>query len=161
MLSAMEAFDGWMMDLQQLRRSNRTLEQYRSVVEPFLRWCGPLDVEQLEGLLLRRYVLSVLSPRHGAETLKREVGCIKTFGKWLEAQEIVNDDPFRKVKKPSVDSPERRIVSPRDAQAIFSTFDRKRADQARDYVLVQLTIDTAIRISEGCTAKLSGLNLES
>jgi integrase/recombinase XerD len=155
-----EAFEGWVLDLRMRRRSERTIEQYKSVVGAFLRYVGPRDVQEVTSPMLRLYVASALASTHNAETLKREIGCIKTFGKWLEDQEIVERDPFSKVKKPQTDHPERRIVSPRDAQAIFAAFDRDSRDEARDYVLVQLTLDTGLRVSEVCGAKIGDLNLE-
>lgn len=159
-LTAEEAFEGWMLDLQQRRRTERTRQQYRAVVLPFLRWTGKQRVEELEATDLRRYILTCLAQHH-PETQLREVGCIKTFGRWLEDQELVTIDPFRKVKKPRLDHAERRIIAPEDAQRILAAFDRSKPDQFRDAVIVTLTLDTGLRISEVCGAKLADLNLEA
>lgn len=157
-LEPSEALEGWMIDLEVRRRSDRTRERYRSVVLSFLRWTGKQDVRELDGDQLRKYIL-VLMKRHNSETLKREVGNIKTFGRWLSEQEFVERDPFRKVRRPSVDQREWRIVQPEDAQRILAVYDWAKPDEFRDYVVVCLTLDTGLRISEVCGAKLQDVDL--
>jgi integrase/recombinase XerD len=131
------------------------------VVGKFAAALGPKATSaDLDSAVLRQDVIKVLGRTHSAESMKREVGNIKTFGKWLEAQEILDIDPFRKVKEPTPPKPEMRVIAKADAERLFASYDLKRADQARDYALIMLTLTTGMRISEVCTAKLTDLNLE-
>ena len=79
-LSPLEALDGWLLDLQQWRKTERTRAQYRSVLRPFLLWCSAKRLVDLHSDQLRRYILTCLAHKH-PETQMREVGCIKTFGR--------------------------------------------------------------------------------
>jgi site-specific recombinase XerD len=166
-MSASDAREGWLMDCRQRRLSPRTVDRYEDVVGAFLETLGTeATVEDLDSASRRpqdhplaKYSM-VLAQTHNPETLRRELGNVKTFGHWLEFQGIVDVDPFRRVVKPKTDSPERRVIRAEDAQRLFDTFDMTDRTQVRDYALVQLVLDTGLRISEVCDAKLADLNLQ-
>jgi integrase/recombinase XerD len=153
--------DDWLADVAGLNRSPLTVQRYRDVVGAYVASLGPeATLDDLTAASLRVYIRDHLSLTHNAETLKREIGNIKTFGKWLEGEGYAQVDPFRRVKKPQTPHTEMRVLTQDDMDRLFDSFDKRKRDEQRDYLVVLLTLTTGLRISEVCTAKLADLNLD-
>src|SRR6266487_4800080 len=106
-----DAYQGWLLDLRQRRRTDRTIAWYAETVGSFLAWLSERAVTTTDALAaeqLRTYTLVVLGHLSG-ETSSRRVGAIKTFSRWLEDQELIALDPYRKVRRPKRGGKEWRV----------------------------------------------------
>lgn len=153
-----EALEGWLLDLQARRRSPRTLKWYRETVGSFLRWCSSQKIDRADGLsapLLRRYIVEQLD-HLAPDTQHNRVAAIKAWSRWLEEQEVLPADPFRRVRRPAKDGSDRvRALSPDQVKDVCLLYDVKEPLDLRDLTMLMLTLDTGLRRGEVCGALLS------
>jgi integrase/recombinase XerD len=146
-----DALEGWVLDLRQRRRTERTVEGYVTVMHSFIRYCneaGGDEVEQLRASHLRTFAIERLGGLAPA-TQHGRVAILKAFGSWLEANDLVASDPFRKVKRPALDRDETpRALTPNQVTTLLGAYDLKNPEDFRDYVIVKLVLDTGMRRGE-------------
>ncbi|MFC1930173.1 tyrosine-type recombinase/integrase [Chloroflexota bacterium] len=92
-----------------------------------------------------------LSP-HSVNTYLRS---IRAFWSWLEEEDIIATNPFDRVKVPK--APRKVVATFSEAQIrdLLTVIDTSTAEGRRDYLIIVLFLDTAMRLSE-----LSGLTLD-
>jgi len=92
-----------------------------------------------------------LSP-HSVNTYLRS---IRAFWSWLEEEGIITDNPFDRVKVPK--APRKVVATFTETQIrdLLAAIDTSTAEGQRDYLIIILFLDTAVRLSE-----LSGLTLD-
>ena len=158
-----EAFAGWKLALVTERRSARTIENYSEAMKPFLEHLastGISDTEQLTSPVLREYIADRFAGLAPA-TQRGRVAIVKRFGAWLSEEDICQNDPFRKVKRPTPHGVEdARLLAPAQVRRILDMRDQRDPEQFRDYVIITLCVDVGLRRGEVCSARLGELNLE-
>ena len=79
---------------------------------------------------------------------------LRSFFSWLTSEEIIEPNPFAKVKIPR---PERKVIptfSDGQIEQLLAVIDTSRALGYRDAVMILTMLDTGIRVSELCGIKL-------
>jgi len=79
---------------------------------------------------------------------------LRSFFSWLISEEIIESNPFGKVKIPK---PERKVIptfSDGQIERLLGVIDTSRARGYRDAVMILTMLDTGIRVSELCGIKL-------
>lgn len=148
--------------------SHNTLRAYRIDMKQF---CGFLQRNKWHSVepkavskeMLKAYVCS-LQEHYAAKSCKRKVACVKAFFNYLECEDIIIVNPFRKVKIKIVDHkllP--KVVSKREVteqlQYVYQLADKAKSQHKQFYTLravacYELLINTGMRIGELCS--LSG-----
>jgi site-specific recombinase XerD len=158
-MTLQEALEGWFLHLKADNASPRTLDRYQRVWRQFGTWLSERavsEIGQLRAEHLRLYVLARLG-EVSAVTAQYEVSPIKSFTSWLEEMEFLPRDPFRPVKKPKVERREMQVLRPDEVKRLLATFDQKKPDEFRDFVIVSLVLATGLRRSEVTSALLDDL----
>jgi len=161
-MSIDEALEGWFLHLRQKRCSPHTLDRYGRVWRKFRDWLNERGVRKIEDLKAEHARLFIIQ-RFGhlkSTTAHYDVTPLKSFSRWLEDQDLLADDPFRRVKRPKMDKVDFAILQPEEAKKLLSVFDLKCPDDLREYTIVSLTLDTGLRRSEVIGARLADLDLE-
>jgi site-specific recombinase XerD len=85
---------------------------------------------------------------------------LRIFFSWLVSEEIIEGNPFERVKIPR---PPRKVIpvfSDSQISSLLSVIDTKSAEGYRDYTIFLTLLDTGIRVSELCSLRLDNLWLE-
>ncbi|MDP9676396.1 integrase/recombinase XerD [Paenibacillus jamilae] len=162
-------------------RSPRTLEMYR---ESYRYLCDYLDENNIEHSvtavtteLLRSYVAYLLHSKRKFEnhphkherdmtvglspvTVNTKLKSLKTMFRFLEDEGYIDRDPSAKVRK--VKEPEKKIqiMSVEDIKSLLAQPNQKTYAGFRDYVIMNVLIDSFMRINEALSLRRENLDLD-
>lgn len=120
------------------------------------------EVKDLELDLFREWLWSRQQQGLSSATLARNVATIKSFGRWLEQQQLVVGNPSSRLRAPKAGSKLPRVLSQDQVVGILHTLET-RAElgepiPVRDRAIFELLYATGIRVSELCSAKLTNID---
>ncbi|WP_353885726.1 tyrosine-type recombinase/integrase [uncultured Deinococcus sp.] len=143
---------------RQKGHSQNTIAAYRNSLEKFMAYAHAQQVTRAEGVtrpLLRGYaemVSEAMSPG-GAHARLRP---LKTFFNWLEADEVIDKSPMRRIPLPKLPRKILPAISPQEVQALLGVA-RQSRHPLRDSALVGVLYDTGLRVSELCGLALTDI----
>jgi site-specific recombinase XerD len=85
---------------------------------------------------------------------------LRVFFSWLVREEIIDANPFDRVKIPRVPQKVMPTFSDSQLKCLLDSIPTKRAEGYRDYTIIMTLLDTGMRVSELCNLKLVNVNLE-
>ncbi len=106
------------------------------------------DVNQYKELLKKR--------RYAIKTIARKVNSIKSFFRYLEGEGVIKESPAEEVTHPKVEEKSPRFLTKLEYRALR---DACRGD-VRMGAIIELLLQTGIRISELANLKMDDLDLE-
>lgn len=145
-----------------------TIQGYVSDLQSFDRWFNQTIGEELPGqqmtevdiLSYRAYLQN--QKRFGAATINRKINSIKKFCRWAQSEKIMASNPSLGIKQIKTT---KRQISPRsfrrsEINAILREAKRGRPSLIpRNYAIVQLLLQTGIRLRELCKARLENIKI--
>ncbi len=149
---------------------DKTIKAYRGDLEQFLALVGDKtdypDKEKLNSYLL------YLHCRYKQKTVKRKIASVKALFHYLEEEEIIEVNPFHKVKTKFKEETVLPKIIPKDIiERLLDHLYKKAGDKEssewhkkiilRDIAVVELLFATGLRISELCHLQNQYLDLKN
>ncbi len=106
------------------------------------------DINQFKELLKKR--------RYANKSISRKINSIKSFFRFLENKELLNKNPAQEISHPKLKQKAPRFLSKMEYRALR---DACRSD-ARIFAIVELLLQTGMRISELANLKMNDVDLE-
>lgn len=144
-------------DLKEKGRSPSTILAYRADLEQllfFVQQKNKVLPEQVRPEDIESFRDSLMAQKYTAKSTSRKLNAIKTFFRWLKEQKILVEDPSKSVSHPKIQNSLPRYLSPLEYRALR---DISRAD-ARVAAIIEVILQTGIRISEIANLKLTSVN---
>ena len=151
--------------------SLKTMHAYDSDLNQFLEKFKNYKVNEISKFDLKDYVESLFNHPYKIKTIKRKIAVLKTFFNYIEFDEILEINPFRKLrlslKEPkllpkTLDIKEIKTILKYlyDLKHIYdkSTFRYKLL--VRDIVTIEILFSTGIRVSELSNLKKNEINIK-
>ncbi len=156
------------------RLSSKTLKAYTTDLKQFESFLkvhyNVRDVSKVGKEELKHYIqfISTFKPK----TTKRKIASAKAMFNFLEFEELISVNPFRKVRikiKEPVVLP--RVMNMQEATQLFSIAYRELSEmsdkkdcysykeKARDVAVLELLFGTGVRVSELCSLKYSDIGI--
>ena len=85
---------------------------------------------------------------------------LRVFFSWLVSEEVLDANPFERVKIPRAPRKLMPTFSDSQLQCLIDSIPTKRTEGYRDYALIMTLLDTGMRVSELCHLRLPNLDLE-
>lgn len=144
----------------------KTLKAYRTDLEQFFEHILTPQPEKAE---IEEY-LAYLHKQFRPKTVKRKVASMKAFYRYLEDNELIEDNPFRKIKvkyKETETLP--RVIPKNEIEHLLNymyTVLNQKGDQApvsllRDIAVIEILFATGARVSEVSRILADGIDLET
>ncbi len=139
--------------------SDNTLAAYSRDLRLLERSCdlGPLKVGP-------KQVQHFLEELHASGTNPRSQGrilsALRGFFKWLQEEELRDDDPVILFENPKVGRKLPTVLSVDEVEAILEAIPMNEANATRDRAIIELLYACGLRVSEVCTLKRSLLRLK-
>lgn len=147
-------------NLKEKGRSPSTILAYTSDLEQMVAFLTkmskalPQDVRQEHLSAFRDHLLA---QKYTAKSTSRKLNAIKTFFRWIKDNGYVLVDPSKDVSHPRIESTTPKFLTQIEYRALR---DMVRAD-SRIAAIVELIIQTGMRISEVANLKMANLEKES
>lgn len=146
----------------------KTLKAYRIDLSQFTAF---MEQEHLD--LTREGMMQYISGLHGRyepRSIRRKVASVKAFCGYLEYEELIDENPFNKLRlklSPPLILP-RTIPLPVIEAVLSAAYQQKRADLTerqrsailRDIAVLEFLFATGVRVSELCSLKRDDIRLE-
>ncbi len=149
--------------LRAKRRSERTIYLYRVAAERLLRWLEaegrPTTVGDIDRRTLEAYLVA-LDSEVGPSTVAMNYRSLRTLWSWLDAEDEVEVNPFRKMRQPSVPEEPVPVVPEADLRALVDACAGKGFDERRDTAIIRLWLDTGIRLGEMAGLTVDAVDLD-
>ena len=94
-------------------------------------------------------------------TINGYLRALQSFWSWLEREDFIEENPFRKLKIPKAPKKVIPIFTEEQLHQFFATMDITSPVGYRDYTIILTLLDTGIRCSELTSLKVTDVNLES
>ena len=156
------AYDHFRLVLQGDLVSDRTLDHYDDMVQPFLKWAadaGARRFEDVPSVLVERYraELAVRPGRCGRRLQPRTVldshKALATFFRWASAKKYPVDPEILSHKRPRVPKKEPTIYHIAQVRAILAQCNPR---VPQEDLVVRLLVGSGVRVSEACGLSLVG-----
>lgn len=146
-------------DLEENNRSPSTILAYRADIEQlisFLEGKGKAAVNQIKSEEIETFRDSLLAKKYTAKSVSRKLNAIKTFFRWLINKNLLEFNPSEKVAHPKILSTPPNFLTPIEYRALRDIV----RDDARIAAIVELILQTGVRISEIANLKLENIKSE-
>lgn len=161
-----ELLDDFSTELRARNRAPGTIDLYRRHVLAFTGWLEaaglPTDATRVTRAHLRDYVTDLLTrpnQRTGkplsATYAHGQYRSLQQFFGYLDAEDIIDADPFTKMSPPTVVEAPVPIPTVEDLQGMLKACAGTSYPQRRDSAVIRLLVDTGMRIGE-----LAGLTVD-
>jgi site-specific recombinase XerD len=142
----------WLVELEKIDRSPKTILRYRGVIHRFLRWyqqeeCRPVALGDLTPIALVSY-RTYLQKEWATATVNVHVAAVRTWCRWLMEQGYLAENPavnLKMVSQVQADAPD--PLSNTAVNALLREARRGRHGK-RDHAVVQMLLQTGMRIGE-------------
>lgn len=157
--------------------SSKTIKAYRGDIEQFsnflIEFKTPLDnICNIDKTLLRNYLQSISTFK--PKTIKRKIATLKAMFNFLEYEDIIQINPFRKmricIKEPlvlpksmSIEEVKQILYILYSEESLLSLDNKsfRYASLIRDIAVVEVLFGTGIRVSELCNLTVSNFDLNN
>lgn len=157
-LTVSRAIEEFLLHQRVSRHTAKTLVHYEYTLGRFTKWLtanGITEVGQVQAATIRAFMLDlegVLKP-NSVNCIMRGVRALFNF---LEAEELIEANPMRRVKMPKVD----KVILPAFTREEIAKLEKatsgKTALDVRNRALIYLLLDTGLRLAE-CAALRVGM----
>ncbi|MBA7661083.1 Tyrosine recombinase XerC [subsurface metagenome] len=158
-------------------KSPKTIEIYTTaitILERFLKEDGlPTDVAQIGVHELKLFILHLQRTKAYRDhlytrpqqkgltghTINCYLRAIRAFWSWLVSEEIVETNPFDRIKIPK---PPKKVILPftdDQIKTLLSTIDTRSATGFRDWTIILTLLDTGLRVTELAKIELKDANV--
>ena len=144
--------------LKGLKRSEATIVAYTKDLEQLADFVGAKDIKDINKKDLNNFVKDIINKRKfSKKTASRKINSFKTFFRYLEIKEILNENPSTKISHPEIEENHPRVLAQVEYKAIRDTA-RKNI---RNYTMIELMLQTGMKIGEVSRLKLEDVKLNS
>lgn len=145
--------------------ADNTVAAYRRDVRDFAVWAersGVTRPDQVERLLLRRYVASLTTRRYAKRSIARKVSALRRYFRWQHRIGGIGADPSASLRAPSGEGRLPRVLSSSEVSQLLdapSPEDEPTWRRHRDDAVLEVMYGSGVRVSELCGLDVSDLNL--
>ncbi len=168
-----ELLEGYRLSAQAEGKSHNTIALVQASVRYFQEFLAakglPTDINEVHIVELRRFIISLQErqrfahhpltrPQEGrlsGHTVNAYVRSLRAFWSWAEAEGLVEENPFARIKIPPPPKKVMPTFSEVQLKSLIAAIDITTPEGCRDCAILVTFLDTGMRVSE-----LTGLRIE-
>lgn len=135
--------------------SAHTVLNYRLDLGDFIKFLGDTQIENVDYLLLRKYLALLKEKKLKARSMARHLSALRSFFKFLTREGFLKFNPILSVASPKLDKHLPQFLTEEEITRLIESSVAKDEMGLRDRAILETFYSTGMRISE-----LVGLNLE-
>jgi integrase/recombinase XerD len=154
MASLRKAHQEFIDNLRKKNRAQATVLAYGKDIDQLVEFLQELEranIAEIGKDDIEAFMAKLLEDGYTPKSVSRKTNAVKTFFRFLKVNEYITDDPATLVSHPKFETKPPRILSETEYRALR---DSVRSD-ARTYAVVELLLQTGVRIGELARLKLN------
>ena len=144
----------------------RTVEAYRRDLAGFAEWAGRGGVhgpEDVDRLLLRRYVAHLATRHYAKRSIARKVSALRRYFRWAARRGLVAADPSTNLSAPRGDGRLPRVLKQDELTTLLDEPTARAGDdpvlRARDDAVLELLYGSGMRVGELCALSVGDVDV--
>ncbi len=140
-------------------KAEATITAYTKDVEQLIEFVGKegkTQIDEVSAEDISQFKETLKKRRYSTKSIARKLNSIKSFFRYLEAEDILEENPAEEVQQPKYEVELPRVLSKVEYRALR---DACRNDE-RMHAIIELLLQTGMRISELANLKLEDIDLE-
>lgn len=141
-------------------KSKHTIVAYKKDLEQFIGYLSSREVSDIKEVKkedIENFIGKLLSESYTKKSASRKLNSIRTFFRYLKAEDVIKQNPSLEVSHPKYTQAPPRILSKLEYRALR---DFAKSDK-RTYAMVELLLQTGIRIGELAEIKMNDVSDDS
>jgi site-specific recombinase XerD len=157
-----QALDAFLRSLAGKNRSPATSRAYKTDVSQFIEWIHANNlaikrVDQVERADITEYLSSLAQRGLTGVSRARKMAAIREYFRFLENDDLIGRSPAAGTETPKKEKGTRTALRPDEYTRMLSA----AGGNPRDYAILQVFLQTGIRISELCDLRLDDVDCEA
>lgn len=140
--------------LKKQGKATATVVAYSKDIEQLLSHIENLGRDNISSIKkedLDHFLETLKNTNYTPKSISRKINATRTFFKYLYEKSVVTEDPARQITHPKLDPKKPRIFSKMEYRALRDA----AKDDARAFAMIEILLQTGIRISELANIRLS------
>ncbi|TXB65224.1 tyrosine-type recombinase/integrase [Vicingus serpentipes] len=152
--------------LHQKRSSPHTVVAYKKDLEQFSQFLSCqfalTNITEVNSQIIRSWIVSLLEDEISTTTINRKISTLKTFFKYLQKNEIIDNNPLLKIITPKTKKSLPVFVNEKEIYNLFEniTFGNN-LEEIQNKLILELLYSTGIRLSELIEIKINSIDLNN
>jgi site-specific recombinase XerD len=164
-----QALESFMLSCQSECKSPKTIRGYRDILTRFITSTNDIPAGQLTPDHINKYIASLVNlpgksagRQFSSQSLMKNYQVIRTWVKWMYAQEMIPTCPTDKTKAPKLGAPLPSVLTDDEVKSLFRHIkeEKGRIARFRDQVIFTLFLDTGMRLNEVACLTVDDLNIK-
>lgn len=160
MIPASKAQEQFVKHLEEKGRAEATVVAYSKDIEQlvdFVKKKNKVMVHEIAKSDIEDFLNSLSESNYTKKTISRKINAIKTFFKYLLDNNHIENDPAQLIRHPKLEQNAPRILTKIEYRALRDTV----KDDPRTRAIVEILLQTGLRVSELANIKLSHLEMSN
>lgn len=136
--------------------STATLQTTKVILNQFIKYIGDIDVTDVDTGLLRRWILEQKKTCK-ANSINTKIICVRSFFNWLVEEEIIDGNPFAKIKLLKAPAPIIKAYDKNDINRMLGFWKGNNFMSVRNKTIIVMLAETGVRNSELRKIKLDDI----
>ena len=139
------------------RFSDHTIINYKKDLLDFKDYISK-NINSVEINDIRNYLKELYDKKYTNSTISRKVSTLKSFFKYLEAEDKIKVNPMLLISNPKKEKKLPTFLNYNDLDKLLNIPDLKTKDGKRDALIMEMLYSTGIRVSELVNIKIKDIN---
>ena len=136
--------------------SLHTIKNYKVDLIHFYDFAGKRNID----ISLVREYLKKLDENYKSSSISRKVSSLKSFFKYLESENIIDDNPLSIIGNPKIEKNLPKYLNYDDLEKLLNAPDINKKDGLRDALILEMLYSCGLRVSELVNIKISDINVK-
>ncbi len=142
-------------------RSIATIRAYRTDVLQFIIWLHENNLvisnpKQVDKMDITEYLATLAARKVSGTSRARKVAAIREYFRYCEEHGLITRSPATTIEVPKREQKARTYLQPSEYTKMLSL----AGSNVRDYAILQVFLQTGVRVSELCNLRLDDVNFE-
>ena len=137
--------------------SDHTIKNYKIDLTEFLKFAQnkKIDID-----LMRNYLKKLYEEKYSNRTISRKVSSLKSYFKYLESENIIDDNPMSLISNPKVEKSLPNYLNYENLDKLLNYPDINNKNGLRDALILEMLYSSGCRVSELTNIKIKDIDFK-
>lgn len=141
--------------------SYNTVQAYKADICQYIEKISPLLPEQAKTEDIEKYLSQIKDSAYSAKTLSRKISSIREYYKFLQSENIIEQNPTNRLRTPKVGKPLPGFLTTEEIEQMYQKASKKKDFYAiRTLIMIKLMYTSGLRVSEVVALPENAINFD-